>query len=245
MATIERVRSVRIAYDPRPPVLGAAVDALVERNWARRVAENPRLYDGGILLFRDVAVAGGVLTGVGVPVRYSVMAALLDLRPEGLPLVNLFGAAAPVTADGAILLGRMAGHTFEPGAVKFAAGTPDAEDVDAGAGIVDIDASIVREFEEEVGLRAGEGTFDDGYLVGRDGPYLAIVRVLRLGADAASIAGRVGRFLAADPDPELAGIELVRRPDDPVLARASVLVRPMVEAILGEAADAPGCIGRT
>lgn len=233
MAEVFTVERLRIDHDPRPLVLDPALEALAADHFRARKDRNPHLYDGEILLFRDVSVGAGALSATAVTCRYSVMVTLLDERPEGLDLVNLFGAAAPLSRDGALLLGRMGPKTFEPGEVKFASGTPDLEDVDRPGGSVDLDGSIVRELAEETGLDAAEATPAPDCLVAREGPYLAVVRPLVFPQPGEALRERVRTFLVAERDPELSGVELVRRPDDAALADAAPLVVPLVRALAG------------
>ena len=67
---------------------------------------------------------------------------------------NGFSMAALQSSDGAFLLGEMAPHTANAGAIYFAAGTPDLQDVFDDR--VDLTASVTRELEEETGIRADE-----------------------------------------------------------------------------------------
>jgi len=78
----------------------------------------------------------------------------LAWRDWGFPdkdVFNGFGMGALRCADGAFVMGEMAGHTANAGRVYFPAGTPDLDDIDGG--MVDIVGSVTREVEEETGLR--------------------------------------------------------------------------------------------
>lgn len=230
-ARVDRAARLAVRHEDAPPAVPDAVAAEAARHFAALRAANPHLFDGNVLLFRDVSVAGGTFRATAVPASYALMLAILDGRARGLGLFNVFGAVAPFSADGALLLGEMGARTYEPGAVKLAAGTPEAGDVDRAAGTVDLDASMARELAEETGLEAAAARPAPDCLVVRDGPYCAVVRPMVFPEAGEALKARAAAFLAAEREPELAALALARGPDDPVLDRAPAIQRTIVRAL--------------
>jgi 8-oxo-dGTP pyrophosphatase MutT (NUDIX family) len=204
-----RCLDIRLSLDPLR--FSVREEAAIATTFAAAKSRNPALFDGPILLFSPPRLAGTRLTATAYRTRYSSLTTLIAHPDKGRDAYNLFGAAAIVGSDGGVLLGRMGPRTAGPGELKFPGGTPDEEDVTADGG-VDIIGSIVREMAEETGLSASEAVLDETLILVDDHPFYAVVGVLRFPETADRLAERVRAFLAADPDPELAGIEVVRDP---------------------------------
>ncbi len=198
-----------ITLSPDPLGFSLREEARVAATFAAAKARNPALFDGPILLFSPPRLAGTRLLATAFRTRYSSLTTLIAAPQLGRDAYNLFGAAAIVGSDGGVVLGRMGPKTAGAGEVKFPGGTPDEEDV-AADGRVDILGSIAREMHEETGLAATEAQLDETLILVDDHPYFAVVGVLRFPQTADQLAARVRAFLAADPDPELAGVEVVR-----------------------------------
>ncbi len=197
---------ITLSIDP----LGFSVReaARIAATFAAAKARNPALFDGPILLFSRPCIDGPRLAATAYRTRYSSLTTLIAHPETGRDAYNLFGAAAIVGSDGGVVLGRMGPKTAGAGEVKFPGGTPDEDDVTAAGG-VDIVGSIVREMTEETGLSASEARLDETLILVDDHPYFAVVGVLRFPEPADRLVERVRAFLAADPDPELAGVEIV------------------------------------
>jgi 8-oxo-dGTP pyrophosphatase MutT (NUDIX family) len=198
-----------IRLSPDPLAFARREEGRIAATFAAAKARNPALFDGPILLFSRPSVVWSRLTATAFRTRYSSLTTLIAAPEAGRDAYNLFGAAAIVGSDGGVVLGRMGPRTAGAGEVKFPGGTPDEEDLTADGG-VDILGSIAREMEEETGLRASEARRDETLILVDDHPYFAVVGVLRFPKPAAALAERIGAFLAADPEPELAGVEVVR-----------------------------------
>lgn len=200
---------IRLSLDPLR--FSVREEAVIAATFAAAKSRNPALFDGPILLFSPPRLDGTLLAATGYRTRYSSLTTLIAHPDKGRDAYNLFGAAAIVGSDGGVVLGRMGPRTAGPGELKFPGGTPDEEDVTADGG-VDIVGSIAREMAEETGLSATEAVLGETLILVDDHPFYAIVGVLRFPAPAERLAEQVRAFLAADPQPELAGVEVVRDP---------------------------------
>lgn len=193
--------------------------ALIDRDWDRRRAGRPGMFNGRVLMASGLAREDDRFRASFFETDYAAMMAWLGHGAPGEPVWNGFAMGALRCRDGGFLLGRMADHTANPGRLYFPCGTPDRSDVDPDGG-VDLDRSIRREIAEETGLPPDSYRLDPGWVVAEEGGRLAFVRTGRLALDAAEAAARVTAHLAAEARPELAGVEILRRReqvDDPAI----------------------------
>lgn len=185
--------------------------AEIAAHFAARAAGNPSLWNGALLLLRAGSLSEGeVVRGA---FRQTDFASFLWWREamgwRDLGMVNAFALAAIEGADGAFVLGVMGAHTSVPGSAYFPGGTPDPDDVVAG-GRVDLAASALRELREETGLSAADVAHDGGFIAVHDGPRLAFLRRLVFAESGEALAARIRAFLAAEREPELADVIVVR-----------------------------------
>lgn len=184
----------------------------IARNWTRRHAERPSMFDGRVLLACGCRIDG---TACAVDLFEVAFSQFLGFRDAGSPdprVANAFAAIVPVASDGAVLLGVMGGHTANAGQVYFPCGTPDRADLRA-EGEVDLAGSAEREFFEETGLSLPAGPPEEWWLLAGDG-QLAALRPVRFPEDAATLLARMERHRRAEADPELAGFVTARGADD-------------------------------
>ena len=127
-------------------------------------------------------------------------------------MFNGFGMGALYCADGAFVLGEMGQHTSNAGRIYFPSGTPDLDDIRDG--MVDISGSVTRELEEETGLAPGEYESEPHWHCIYTGPALAMIRMLRVDMPGDAVRDRIERNLAAQRQPELSAIHLVRGAGD-------------------------------
>src|SRR3954449_8307304 len=179
----------------------------IEAHFAAAQRERP-IWNGRILLGRDP-----VFTAERLSARYLEVdfAGFLAWRDWGFPdpgVFNGFGMGALRCADGAFVLGEMGQHTSNAGRIYFPSGTPDLDDVRDGA--LDISGSVTRELEEETGLAPGEYESEPHWHCVHTGPALAMIRMLRIDMPADAVRDRIVANLAAQHQPELSAIYLVR-----------------------------------
>ncbi len=199
-------------------------------HWSRSIAAKPALFDGTVLIAEGLTVDGGRLSATLRPIPFS---AFLAWRDWGYPvkgLTHLSAAAAIVSADGAVILGTMGAHTANAGRTYLVGGTPDLSDV-AADGTVDLVATAARELAEETGLSA-TGPVAEALVV-RDHPRAVVVAVHRFPITADNLAGEIRRFLAADPEPELSDVVIVRSVADLDSPGVPATTRAVVRHLLG------------
>ncbi|MGO4870582.1 MAG: NUDIX hydrolase [Roseiarcus sp.] len=214
---ILEVAELDLRYEARPWRFAEVEAAKIAAHWRARLAAQPRLYNGRVLLLGRHALetrADGaeVLRGDFFETDYAAFLAWKDFGFPDAEVCNAFSMAALVGEDGAFLLGEMAAHTANAGAIYFPAGTPDPKDVFAGR--VDLERSATRELLEETGVGAHEVAYGPSWTVVYDPPRIACMKTMRAAAPAAAIKARVDAFLADDPDAELAAMQIVRGPAD-------------------------------
>lgn len=185
----------------------------IDARWAELTAAKPALFDGRVLLSRDLAIADDVLGGTSFETGYKPFLCWREFGYPGEPVKNLFAMPALRGSDGAFLLGRMSAGTANAGRLYFPAGTPEPADV-GGDGFVDYEASILRELEEETGIEPGEVTLDARWTIVFAGPLVACMKVVRSPVTAAALVERVAGFIARQDEPELDALVAVAGPDD-------------------------------
>jgi 8-oxo-dGTP pyrophosphatase MutT (NUDIX family) len=151
---IHRVASLDLPVRPWSWPFAETRRAEISAHFAKQQRENPRLWNGRVLLGRHAVFAG---TSLSASYFETDFASFLAWRDWGFPdhsVFNGFGMGALRCSDGAFLLGEMGEHTSNAGRIYFPSGTPDLDDIKDGA--VDISGSVARELEEETGLVAGD-----------------------------------------------------------------------------------------
>jgi 8-oxo-dGTP pyrophosphatase MutT (NUDIX family) len=185
----------------------------IEANWERRKAEKPRMFNGRVLMVRDLDLSDAACRMVYSEVDFKDFLGWLDLgQPDG-SIANGFAAGALQGSDGAFICGVMAEHTANAGRVYFAAGTPDRSDL-LPDGSIDLAGSLERELFEETGLSGDAYTVHAPWIVIRAWPAIALVRYVVLKETADAAAQRIRAHLAASPEPELADVRIIRATED-------------------------------
>lgn len=180
----------------------------IEAYWAKVTAATPGLWNGDVLMCSEAMVEGTTLSARFFRADF---ASLLAWRDWGWPRtssINCFGSAAVLSSDGALLYGRMAGHTVNGGRVYPPGGSLEPNDVLAD-GRVDVSGSISRELAEETGLDVREAE-DTGFVaVFDDRRRVGIAQVLRFPLTSTQLSRQVRDFLDADPKAELADVVML------------------------------------
>jgi 8-oxo-dGTP pyrophosphatase MutT (NUDIX family) len=186
-------------------------------HWRARKAVQPSLFDGRVLLMgaHEFTARGDGTTVLRGEYFETDFKAFLAWRDFGFPdkaVCNGFSMAALQSSDGAYLLGEMAGHTASAGAIYFAAGTPDPSDVFDGR--IDLRASVIRELEEETGLKSSAVAVADDWIVVDAPPRIACLKRVTVAESAEALKARIEAFLAREAKPELTRMHIARSPAD-------------------------------
>lgn len=212
MTAVHQVAEVILPVDPGPLDWEAENGPAIDAHWVRAVAQNPALFDGCVHMATDVRLEGARLTAQCVPARFASFLHWRDTGHPGPPMRLAFGFAATTASDGALLLGRMAAHTANPGRVYFPGGIIDEKD--QVEGLLDPEGNILRELAEECGLAPGDVCLNPGFIVVETPTELAIGRRVDLSWPAAEARERLLDSIAARGDGELADIVIVGCPAD-------------------------------
>lgn len=204
MTKVHRVAEVTLPVDPGPLDWEVANKPAIDAHWARAVAQNPALFDGCVHMATDVRADGARLTAHCIPARFASFLHWRDTGYPGPPMRLAFGFAATIASDGALLLGRMAAHTANPGRVYFPGGIIDEKD--RAEGLLDADGNILRELAEECGLVPDDAGLRPGFIVVETPSELAIGRRVDLPWPAGEARERLLDSIAARGDGELADI---------------------------------------
>ena len=188
----------------------------IDSHWRERKAEKPKLFDGRVLLLRGGEIVatpdGGLFRGVFFETAFRNFLAWRDFGFPDREVYNCFSMAALRGKDGAFLLGESGPHTMNAGRIYFAAGTPDPSDIFGDQ--VDLAASVAREMHEETGFSPDEALAAPGWRLVVEGQKIACMqeRFLELSAEEACL--RAAKFIAADPEAELARLHVARGIED-------------------------------
>ncbi|MCA6122137.1 NUDIX hydrolase [Bradyrhizobium sp. WSM 1704] len=205
---IQRVTTLDLTLQQRPWPFADQRRAEIDAHFAVQQRAKPSLWNGRVLLGRDLVFADDRLSANYFETDF---ASFLAWRDWGFPdpeIFNGFGMGALLASDGAFVLGEMGEHTANPGRIYFPSGTPDLDDIRGDT--VDIAGSVLRELEEETGLSPADCRADTDWHCIYTGPALAMMRILRADAPGEELRARIEANLARQDDPELAAIHLVR-----------------------------------
>jgi len=187
----------------------------IEAHWARRVRETPGFFNGAVFVVTGYSVsAGGRLSAQFVRTDFK---SFLYWRETGFrdeSVLDGFGSALILSADGGVLLGRQRAGNLNSGLCYPPSGFIDASDVRED-GVIDIDASVAREVAEETGLSPPVIARGEGYIVTRAGPVLSIAVPFLSPLPGPALLSAARGHIASDGESELADLRLATPGDVP------------------------------
>ena len=195
----------------------------IDAHWRERTEAKPKMFNGRVLLAHDLTIREGTCRAAYFETNFADFLAWRDFGYPDPHITNGYAMGALRGSDGAFLCGIMGADTANAGRVYFPSGTPDPDDL-LPDGTVDLGGSVVRELEEETALVPGEYEAADDWIVVHRWPAAAFFRVISLPEPAEAAAERIRANIARQAEPELAGIRVIRGPDeiDPVTMPQSV-----------------------
>jgi 8-oxo-dGTP pyrophosphatase MutT (NUDIX family) len=184
----------------------------IDEHFAGLRRSKPELWNGRVLLMKHAAIGDGVLRGTYFETGFADFMAWRDWGFPDSAVRNCFSMGALRGSDGGYLLGVMSASTANAGRIYFPAGTPEPADVVGGT--VDLLGNMLRELQEETGLDPAEFSIAPDWIALDRGPRLALMKAIQADRPAEALREEVLRHLAAEAQPELADVRIVRSPDD-------------------------------
>lgn len=203
------VSRAEITVNAGPHPFHIAEEEQAAVHWEAETARNPALYNGRMVLQRDVLIRNGVISSQAHIVPYSTF--LWWRRNRSVGAFHLHAWPVIVSSDGALIAIRMAAHTANPGKVYFPAGSLEEEDISAG--VCDIDGNMAREVMEETGLdlRAAVGG-EELHAIHAD-RVICVFRLFSFTETADQLIALIREHIRNDPDPEIDDAVAIRGAD--------------------------------
>lgn len=210
---ITRVGHLHARSSPKTWHWAQANQDAIRANWAERVRDKPDMFNGRVLLMSDFELEDDTCRATYFETDFADFLGWRDLGYPDPSIANGFAMGALQGADGAYICGVMGSHTANAGRIYFPAGTPDRSDL-LSDGTVDLATGVIRELKEETELPADSYRTADDWIVVRRWPAVAFMRPIRFPEPADVVAERISANVAAQSDPELAGVYVVRGLED-------------------------------
>jgi 8-oxo-dGTP pyrophosphatase MutT (NUDIX family) len=211
--TILELDRVEMGVEPASYAFTASERAAIDAYYAGKLQANPELWNGRVLILAAHRFEGRTLLGRYAESDYASLLWLIGGNPPHPRARLCFSMGALRGADGGFVLVRMAAWTANAGRIYFAAGTPDPSDLTPD-GRVDLEGSMLREFEEETGLAASEVRLAPTWTALYDERRIALMRQLVAREEAEVLAARIRAFAAGEERSEIDEVFVMRGPDD-------------------------------
>jgi 8-oxo-dGTP pyrophosphatase MutT (NUDIX family) len=202
--------------------------AAIDVHWERATLANPSYFNGRIYVLAHSQLEDGVFSGQLIAAEFKAFLYWKETGQTDTSVCDVFGSALIRSGDGAILLGRQRAGNLNAGLVYLPGGFIDPRDRDDD-GRVDIRGSVLREVEEETGLKARTLAVSDGFLITTVGQQVSIAVEIVGDGDADQMMAFMREAVAYEAAPELDEIVAVRTVADldplPMPEFAQVLLR--------------------
>lgn len=185
----------------------------ISRIWNFLKTRQPKLFNGSVLMSHKASGDRELLKIGLLRTSYAAFIAWRELSQPDRSAKLCFPIAAMKTTDDFYLLGTMAPHTSNSGLSYFPSGTLNDDDV-LEDGTVTLEHSLIRELEEETGLRPADYDLDDGWIRIENDVRCALFKEARLNFSKTEVSKRIEAFLESQIDPELSEILFVKDKSD-------------------------------
>jgi 8-oxo-dGTP pyrophosphatase MutT (NUDIX family) len=183
----------------------------IDAYWRRRRAEQPKMFNGDVLMLHRWSLADGCFRGECLTTDFKSFLFWRENEAPDDAVLDFFGAPVLHTSEGWLIAGRMGPDHSSAGAIYFPCGTLNP--ADAVGATIDLDGSILRELAEETGLAFSPADLG-APLLAFDRHRLAFIRPIHCARPAAAIVHDIEQHLARTPEPELSGIVVIKGRDD-------------------------------
>ncbi|MCH9809542.1 MAG: NUDIX domain-containing protein [Alphaproteobacteria bacterium] len=203
----------------------------IEAHWQTRLKENPKFFNGRVLVMEPPRIERGVLSADMLETDF---ASFLFWKENGCPNAGLCdgtGSALIRSCEGHVLLARQREGHLNSGLLTLPGGFIDLNDV-RDDGRVDIDASIARELLEETGVSVGHFSRRPGYLLTCVGVQISIVVEFRSELRAVELRKLLCDRISEQADPELGDFVVFEQPPLENQSDVVALSRDVVGAVL-------------
>ncbi|TPP11384.1 NUDIX hydrolase [Rhizobium glycinendophyticum] len=204
------IEGLDLRVEPAPHPLELAHAEKIAAHWSREQRANPALYNGRLILQREMLFEKGHVRAIGHEASF---ASFLWWRRQAdlTGACHLFGYPVLVSGDGALIAVEMAAHTANPGQVYFAAGSLDPSDVVDGR--CDLHGNMRREVLEETGLDLATAQVGGGLYASYRPHKLTLFQLFRFAEPSEVLLERIAEFAKAAPEQEILRAVAIRSPD--------------------------------
>jgi 8-oxo-dGTP pyrophosphatase MutT (NUDIX family) len=205
---VRHIAQLDLRFEPKPWDFAESRRKEILAHFETLKRERPALFNGTVIMLHRYSIDGDTLRGGYLQTDFASFIAWRDWNFPDPTMRNCFAQAVLRASDGAYLMGVMGEHTANAGQIYFPAGTPDLSDVFDGR--VDLAASVARELKEETGLDAAMFDIQPGWTAAFAGPRIALLQTFQSSETATALRDRIRAHLAAETEPELSDMRIVR-----------------------------------
>lgn len=203
------VHSVELNVSDQPHPYHVENSELALAAWQDEIARKPSMFNGMVLLERELNYEDNRLIGTSHIVPYSTF--LHWVQNENGEGDHLFALGLIISKEGWPIQGQMADHTFNAGKCYAPSGSLDTDDIQNGK--VDLFANIKRELGEETDIDLSKAEMQPGFQIFRHGRKTIAVNRCLFDLPAEDLCKQINDFIASDLDAELSKVFVIKDQD--------------------------------